>query len=467
VISFFNILPGKFPCLKKYFSSYWIRSAFYSFLQRFSLTLFGFINIVLLTRTLDKSQMGTWAIFLSITGIFEATKSNLLKNAHIKYVSGSPERKEHTVIASSAFLINSSITIFFVLLVIFLSDWISQWFHTGVELAIMLRWFIPGMLFMIFFAHLEAVQQSYLDFRGGFAGYFIRQVLFCFVLITYKVLHKPISLASLSIYWSASIGLGTLALFLFTRKYLHFTFRASKVWVKRIFRYGGYIFGSGMVANISLNLDQLITGKMIDPGSVAYYNVASRINLLVDIPSYAASEIIFPKASRASAEEGTAKVKYLFERMVGILLAFTIPTAIFIILFPRLITVIIAGYSYAAAAPILQLYMITGIFRPAQNQAANLLNSIGKPRLVFIANTGTLLGFLGINYLCVKEYHFYGAAIGTLITTFISFVAWYFIMRKQIGLDLRQVFRHLIGTYGIIYTQVRGAIRKASASARQ
>jgi lipopolysaccharide exporter len=465
VICFKKITQQISKGLKKYFSSYWIRSAFYTFLQRFSLTLFGFINFVLLTRSLSVAQMGTWALFLTITSIFEATKSNLLKNAHIKYVSGSNDTEEQTAVASSSFLINAAISIFFILLVIFFSNWLGRWFNAGVELANMLKWFIPGMLFMIFFAHFEAIQQSNLDFKGGFAGYFIRQISFFLVIVLYKVFNKPLSLTSLSMYQSASIGLGTIVLYLFSRKYLVYQFKASWLWVKKIFGYGGYIFGSGMVSNISLNLDQLMTGKFISPASVAYYNVASRINLLVDIPSYAASEIIFPKASRALAEEGKEKVKYLFERMVAVLLAFTIPTAVFIILLPRLVTVIIAGHAYLAAAPILQLYMITGIFRPAQNQAANLLNSIGKPKLVFFANTGTLIGFLVINYICLLKFGFYGVAIGTLITTLTGFVVWYFIMRKQINVDLMQILRYTIDTYKTIYKQVKIACKEASAKA--
>lgn len=406
--------------------------------------------------------MGTWALFLTITGIFETTKSNLLKNAHIRYVSGSSNPEEHTAVASSSFLINAAITLLFVLLVLFFASWISQWFHTGEELADMLLWFIPGMLFMVIFAHLEAVQQSFLDFKGGFAGYAVRQLTFFGIIFFYWLTKRNLTLAQLSMYQSLTIGLGTVVLYLYTRKYLHFKFNPNARWVKKILGFGGYIFGSGLVANISNNLDQLMTGKFIDPGSVAYYNVGSRINQLVDIPSYAASEILFPKASRASVEEGIEKVKYLYEKMVAVLLAFTIPTAIVIICFPHLFTYIVGGKAYSRTALILQLYMITGIFRPAQNQAANLLNSIGKPRLVFIANTLYLAGFLGINYLCLSLMGFYGAAVGTLITSFLGFVAWYFIMKKQIGLELPNIVKHTMDVYRTLYTKGTAILQKAS-----
>ncbi len=422
------------------------------------------MNFVLLTRSLSKTELGIWALFLTITGIFETTKSNLLKNAHIKYAGISTDNKEKTIIASSSLLINILITLVFIILVIVCSQALGVWFNAGPILAQMLKWFIPGMVAMIFFSHFESIQQSFLDFKGGFAGHFARQVVFFSIILAYWFLKIPMPLTSLVIYQTFSMIAGTLLIYLFTRKYLEYQFKASLFWIKKITGYGSYIFGSGMVATIYTNLDQLMIARFMNPGSVAYYNVASRINVLIDIPSYAAADIIFPKASVASIQEGKEKVKYLFEKMVGILIAFTLPTAIFIILFPRFVTFIVAGPSYAAAATILQLYMITGIFRPAQHQAANLLNSIGRPKIVFVMNVFTLMALLVINYACLVRFGFYGAAIGTLIANLLSFTAWYFVMRKEIGLQLTNVFAHIGGTYKTIYAKsgnlLHGLIRK-------
>jgi lipopolysaccharide exporter len=450
--------------LKKYFTSYWIRSATYVFLQRFSLTLFGFISFMLLIRLLSKSELGIWGLFLAITGIFESTKSNLLKNAHIRYVSSSDDTTEKTTIASSSFLINFSISFFFILLIVFFSDWLSHWLNLEKELAAMLKWFIPGLLFMIFFSHLEATQQSHLDFKGVFAGHFIRQLFFLCVILFYSFTKRPLSLTTLVMYQSVSIALGSAVLYVFTRKYLLHRFDASMLWIRKITGYGGYILGSGTVANIYSSLDQFITARFMNSSAVAYYNVANRINGLIDIPSYAAAEIIFPKASKASLEEGPERVKYLFEKMVAILIGFTIPVALFIIIFPKLIIYFIAGHSYAAAAPILQLYMITGIFRPVQNQAANLLNSIGKPKLVFLLNSATLGLLLLINYICLLQFGFYGVAIGTMITTILGFVAWYFIMRREIGLDMKTVFRYSVDTYKMLYRKGHEKLRSRKSS---
>jgi O-antigen/teichoic acid export membrane protein len=412
---------------------------------------------MLLIRSLSKPEMGTWGLFLTVISIFEATKSGLLKNAHIRFVSASSDKKERTEIASSSLMINSAVTLLFIIFLWFCSDWLGLKLHAGHNLAVMLKCFIPGLLSMIFFSHLEAIQQSHLDFKGVFAGYLVRQLSFFVFIALHNFLHLPFTLGYLAIYQSISVLIGAVTLYFFSRKYLFHRFDVTKNSIKKIINYGSYIFGSNVMANIFSNVDQIMTASLIQTNSVtyaAYYNTASRINGLVDIPSYAAADILFPKSSRAAAEEGKKKVQYLYERMVGILLSFTTPAALFIIIFPKIIITIIAGAQYDDAAPILQLYMITGLMRPMQNQAANLLNSIGKPGLCFLINTIGLAVNLVVNYICLINFGFYGAAIGTLITCIVGSITWYFIMRKQIDLNMKNVIKYMMETYKIVYEYI-------------
>jgi len=444
--------------LKKYFSSYWIRSAFFSIMQRFSVTLFGLINYIILIRfSLSKPQIGTWTLFLAITTIFETTKSGLLKNAHIRYVSNSDEEKEKTTIASSSLLINASISIVFIALIVLFSREVGSWLHAGPDLGNTLLWFIPGLIFMVFFSHMEAIQQSHLDFKGVFAGYFSRQIIFFALILGTALLHIPFTLPWLALYQSFSLAIGTIIITLYSRKYIRGRFDPTKLWIKRIFAYGGYIFGSGLVGNIFASVDQfMVAGVKMQQSWVANYGVGSKLNQVVDIPSYAAAEVLFPKVSKASASEGRERVRYLYEKMVGILMAFTIPTAIFVILFPKLIILVIAGKNYMEAAPILQMYMITGLFRPMQNQGANLLNSIGKARLCFIINTISLGVNLVINYICLSNLGFYGSAVGTMITCLLGAICWYFIIKRQIGAVLPTMARHIVDYYKLFFSYAKG-----------
>jgi O-antigen/teichoic acid export membrane protein len=110
--------------------------------------------------------------------------------------------------------------------------------------------------------------------------------------------------------------------------------------------------------------------------------------------------------------------------------------------------------------------MIAGILRPAQNQAANLLNSIGKAKLCFYINTGYLLVNLAMNYIFLNYFGFYGAAIGTLITFLLGVVFWYFVMKKLIGLELSKIFEHGLGVYKMIFGKLAGALQKLQASSK-
>jgi O-antigen/teichoic acid export membrane protein len=318
---------------------------------------------------------------------------------------------------------------------------------------------------MVFFSHFEAIQQSHLDFKGVLVGYLVRQVLFFLCLTIHFLTGKPFLLPHLAAYLSISILAGSIVLYIYSRKYLNHNFRPEKKSIKKIFGYGGYIFGSGVMSNIFSNVDQVMTAAFISNSAVAFYNTASKINGLVDIPSYAAADIIFPKISKASSDDDSAnKVKYLYERMVGVLLSFTTPAAIFIIIFPKFVITIIAGAKYVEAAPILQLYMITGLMRPMQNQAANLLNSVGKPSLCFIINTVSLAINLVISYICLKSFGFYGAAIATLIAGGIGFTIWYFVMKKEIQLQFSNVVKYVFSTYRDMYVNAINIYRGRSLS---
>ena len=406
--------------------------------------------MLLAHRGVMPAEMGVYAIFQIVITVFENTKVALLKGAHIKFMSTNEDVAEKTKIASSSILVNALITIVFIALVILLGPALAKALHTGPDLAVMLRWYVPGLVAMVLFSHLEATQQGHLDFKGGFAGYFTRQVVFFALILSQMISGRPLRLVDIALYLSLSVILGTVVLYGYTRKYLHHRWDYEGKWTKRLLGFGGYIFGSGVVSNIFQSLDQVMTAAVhLSNSAVAEYNAATKINQFIDTPSYAAAEVLFPKAAQASEREGTEKVRYLFERMVSALLCFTIPTAVIISLVPALVLRVISGPAYIVAAPILQLYMITGILRPAQNQAANLLNSIGKARLAFLMNAGYLTVNLGINYVCLLTIGFYGAAVGSVITFSLGAIVWYFVMKKQIGFQLGGVW-HYMREYGRI-----------------
>jgi len=428
-------------------------------LQRFSITMFGLVNFIVLIRHLTKPEMGVWAFFLVVTTLFETAKSNLLKNAHIKYVGSNGDEK--AAVASSSLLLNSSLTTLFILFLLFFAGSLSHWLGSGAELGHMLIWFIPGMICLIFFSHLEAVSQSHLDFKSVFAGHFTRQLVFFLIILSQAILKIPFSLTQVVIYQSISLACGVIVIFLFSRKHLLYMFNPSVKWIKELLGFGGYIFGIAITSNLFANLDQLMIGRftsrlgnVYSQSMVANYNAATRISAWVDVPSYSAAEILLPKVSQVDLSKGYYQVTYMYERMVAVLLSFTTPIALFIFFFPKWVISMIAGAQYADAAFILQMYMLSALVKPIQNQAANVFLYIGKARLCFFLNLLFLGVNSGLNYLCFIEFGAYGAAIGNVIGCVLGTIVWYTILQRSIEVKYSNIGRHILDTYKTVYSKV-------------
>ena len=219
-----------------------------------------------------------------------------------------------------------------------------------------------------------------------------------------------------------------------------------RFWIKKMFSYGGYIFGSGVLSSIYSNLDQLMTAAYI-PGSVAFYSTARRVNGFIDMPTYAAAEVAFPKLAKASSDEGTNKIKLMYEKMVAVLLCIIIPPGVFVIVFAGIIMKLITADKYTAAAPILQVLVIASVLGVFQHQAGTTLYSIGKSRLCFLRNCLTMLINFGCAWIGIKLMGFYGAAAGTLAACLLTTLLWYFTMKKEIGAEVSAIFKNMITIY--------------------
>lgn len=432
-------------------NSYWTRSIIFSFFQRFSTTLFGLLTFMIIARTLSKAQMGTWSLFLIITTTYELSKNALLRSAHIKFMSSSSDEYLKKKVTSSSFFINSILAIIFILFILFLSSSLSYWLNAGRDLSQILYLYIPGIIFLIFFSHYEAVQQSYFDFKGQFYGQAVKHFVFFILVVFYFLGKKSFDLNSLTIFYCISILFGTITLYLFSRKYISTLIIPSKLWVKKFISYGGYILGSNIFSTIFSSFDQIIISKYLNPISVSYYSTAGKINNFVDIPSYAAAEILFPKLAKASNDsQGDAFVEML-EKSISILFSICIPLVIVAMLIPQTLIRIVAGELYLDAAPILQIFLVISVIGIFQHQSANALNSIGKSKITFILNICGLIMKVLVVSLCLILFGLKGAAIGNLIISIVNLFLWNFIIKKYVDFRWSIIFKNFIGNYRYFY----------------
>lgn len=449
--------------------SYWLRSGMYTLLIQISAMLFGLGGFMMLTRSLSKEDFGAWVLFLTITGLIEVSRNALIQNALVKHLIAA-EKEEHGRINTASLVINILLSVGSVLLLFLLSIPLGEWLNAP-ELAYLLRVYVITTLILIPFSQSEFVHQANFDFRGVFFGHFIRLgSLFSYIAVCFFL---GIELHIENLVWVhcvAAVG-GAITLSYFARRYMTYVRQIDWSWVKKLFNYGKYVFGTGISSMILNSIDSwmiaaILGGSSVTRGqqAVATYNAALRITNLVQVPTNAVAQMVFPQSAKRIKTEGKAGAKFLYEKSVGVLLSMIIPGIIFVLLIPEFLIRLVAGPEYLDAVPVLQITMLYGLFMPFGRQFGIILDSIGKPKInfyfiLFSAGLNVVLNYIFITSLNSVE----GAAYGTLCTYVVTFIGTQILLKRELNVNTFNVFVYAWKFYPEAFKMGKSIIRSKIA----
>jgi O-antigen/teichoic acid export membrane protein len=423
--------------------SYWLVSLLSTFLQRFSRPAFGVLNFMMLTRMLSRYEFGVWSIFLVISTTFEMTKSALLKTAHIKFAAASSDKAEHIAISWSSLTLNFLLTITYWTGLYIFANPIGVWLKSGSDFAASISWYIPGIIGTAFLSHYDAISRAKLNFKNGLYSNLAQYIYFFTVVGIYFIIKTKIELNEVILHY----GIGSLAaagvMFTLNLKSLSFRFGATRLWMGKLISFGKYIWGSNLIGNLSNNFDQMLTARFLSPTTAAHYGIAARIISVVEIPLFAAAEVLFPKMTKAVEEEGTGRAKWYLEKMIASLYIVMTPAVLVMVVFAKWIVLLLAGNAYLDAVPIVQLYIFRILLIILQLQSGQTLISIGKSVLHFKMTAISFVLRVVVLYVCYKQIGLYGAAWGNIVMAVISLFYWYLLMRKEVGMEAGSIFKHL------------------------
>ncbi|QEC44874.1 oligosaccharide flippase family protein [Pseudobacter ginsenosidimutans] len=449
-------------------SSFWLHSIFYTLLQRFSLFFFGAVAYMVLARGLSANgSMAIWALYLTILSLFETVKQGLLRNPTIKFLGLSEYANRKAEVQSSSMVINLLFSALTLIGLVAGSGLISNLLKSP-DLIPLLHWSAAFIILLVPFNHFEILLQARYHFQQIFWAYFVRQgSFFIGILILFFFAKEHFTLMNLMIMQLVSLLAGTIMLFNSAKQFMMKKFHYDKSIIVRMFHFGKYIFGTNLCSNVTRSFDHFITANTLSPLSgkqyVSYYNTVARINNMIDVPSLAAADVLFPKNVESLEEHGIGKVKYYFERMVGTILAVIIPICIFIFLFPKFIIFIIAGPNYYDAIPILQITIFMSLVKPIGYQYGSTLDAIGKPVVNFWTSAVMMVIALVTTWLCLLKWDGIGAAYATVLNSIIGGSIMYFVLKKQIQLEGRNIIRYTLQSYKDIWAFRKKLIRQPVA----
>ncbi|MFM9908692.1 MAG: oligosaccharide flippase family protein [Chitinophagaceae bacterium] len=412
-----------------------------------------------MVRALFKEDNAVWSLYLMIFMIFETVKQGLLRNPTIKFLGMAENATLKKEVQYSAFLINILFSIVTILVLMVFGTTIAGLLKSP-DIVPLLWWSSILVLLLIPFSHCEVMLQAHYKFSSIFWANFIRQAIFFLGIIILYLFFRPyFNVINLLLIQIVALFFGSLVMFQNSRPYLAIGLYFNKSILFQMLHFGKYIFGTNLFSNLARSFDHFITANVLNPidgkNFVANYNVVSRINTMLDVPSLAAADVLFPKNVETLETDGLGKVKYHFERMIATILALIIPASLFVFIFPKLIIFLLAGTKYYEAIPILQMTILFSISRPLGYLFGSTLDSIGKPRVNFYTSLLYMLISLGINYFCLYTFGGIGAAYASMINAVIGMIIMIGVLKKYIHLELRNIYRFMINMYGDTFKMLK------------
>ena len=443
---------------KKQAASFWINSMYFTLLQRVSLFLFGVVGYMILVRGFSTEINGTWALYITLFSIFEAIKQGLIRNSTIKFLSMPEYTNQAKAVQSSSLIINAAFSLLVIFCLFIFSPYLANLLKSP-ELIRLLTMSCLLILLLIPFNHCEILLQSKFRFETIFRSAFIRQfIFFGGIFFLYFFIPKSFTLQHVLLVQILSLSIALIFIYQNSHEERAGTFLFSRSLTIRMFHFGKYTFGTNLFAGLSRSFDHFITAGTLTAiegkNYVAWYNMVARINNMVDVPSLAASDVLYPKNVEALEQEGMSKVKYYFEQVTGTILAFIVPLSLFIFIFPRLLIYIIAGPEYYPAILILQLTILFSMVRPLSYQFGSTLDAIGKPRVNFIANALLMLMNLLLTWIFLHYFGGMGPAYATMVYYTVSLVTMVLLLKKYIQLDFRNVIKYALNRYQQLFYYV-------------
>lgn len=424
----------------------WISAGIYNGLQKLSVPIFGVISTMILAhKALLPDEMGVWANFLVVTSFVELIRQALVKTSLIRYVNHSTD-EEHKYVLSAALFLNAVITILLaVVLVVFAHFFADLLKAPGLDSMIYI--FSIGMVGLIPFSHFEWIMYGKSHFKGLFYTYLFRQGLSLLMILAYLLFDNHITLGKLTVIYSVGIFAGATAGYVCVRKFLSRQFILSRVWLKKLWHFGKYVFGSGLSTQVFGSAGQMMTSSMLGPAFAASNSIATRVINLADIPSQVLGDILFPKSSKKENAENKGLIKYYYEKTVGATLCVILPMILFIVLFPKLIILILAGSKYLDAIPYLQIIAITGMFLAFLKQFGIIIDSTGRPAINFLTITFIAAVHVAFTYFFLSHFGFKGAAYALICSHVVGFIVTQIILYRYFGIQFLNCFKYAFRFY--------------------
>ncbi len=419
---------------------------FLSLVGNLSLSVFGLIGFVVLTRSLSKSDFGDYVLFTALGTTVDLFRFGLTRTAITRFVAGCDEKEKRQFLGSSFFIGLIMVGICFVLLtpafLLFAGEITSRGY------AYFLKWYPLVALVSLPWNNAIAFLQAEQKFQrilwlttfnvGSFLGLLLVNFFFFHwgveeIIIAQIVTHTFASIVSIIRKWDGSRDV----------------FSSSRETTLKLFHFGKYSMGTSLGSSLLKSADTFIIGLSPVLGStgIALFAIPMKFTEFFEIPLRSFVATAFPKMSKASILGDIDEFKKIFYTYSGAITLLFIPFIFIAFVFAPQFIWILGGSEYKDSAKLIgdvfRVFCIYGILLPIDRLTGVALDSLNKPKnnlyKVLVMLTANVIGDLIAVFVFQSLFL---VALATVVFTLIGMYFGYFVLNKEVKLESPEVFRH-------------------------
>lgn len=410
---------------------------------------------------MPKEEVGVWSLYLSVTSILELLRNGFIRNPMITNLVTAETPHEKGLVISSALMLHG-ILVFFVTIFLLVSAQPLTAFWHAPGLDILFYIYAVRGLVLIPSLHFEFIQQSRADFKAIFITNSVRLApLGFYSMVCYYAGIQP-TLIDLSIVLLISTVISVAVAYWYIRREVIYYPHLEMKQVKDMFNLGKYTMGTVVSSMVVRSTDSWMVGRLVSTIGVALYNPALRIANLVEVPTLAIANLVFPQINKKMKEKGDAGIEEVYVKSVSLILAIMLPGMIPLYLLSDFVVELIFGKDYMEAAPILRVTIFFMLIIPFNRQFGTVMDALKRPKLNFYLLI--MMGVLNVIfiYLFISWLGLIGAAYGTLLSYIIIFILNQIILARQFKIKTWRVFTAIpewyVAGWGFMMTKVRRAL---------
>lgn len=373
--------------------------------------------IVYAARTLGAGGWGTFSYAISIGSLLMIFSDIGIDSLITREIS--QKKGNHQMFISAIFLLKSIILAVSIILVIFVSPYISNLPEVKSLFLIIAVIFFFDAIRNIGFAVNRVLEKMEKEM--------ITKVIMNFIvlglgIILININPSPVSLAIA--YAVGSISGAILIIAIVRKDILKYITKTNTEMLKLVLETTLPFAVVVLVGSIMSNTDIFMLGIWKGPEDIGFYSVAQRFfQFIIIIPSMIATATL-PMMSRL-ADKDDEKFKIVLEKILSVFMIIGIPIAFGGLILANQIVPLVFGQEYIKAIPVLQIFMIMLL---ASFPLILLINSIfvyNKQKKLVLANIFGVLANVFLNFLLIPKFGITGAAIATLASTLVvTCVVW-------------------------------------------